>query len=105
SKLNFEKNSFGKSEIPFIHVPTLTALFRNKLNLLPEKMRDNLIDGSLFLFLSQFGSFYYLNEKTAMYRIHDGGTFSGSSELVNSTRSVSVRLAAWKYLPNIDRLA
>lgn len=99
------KTSFCKTEIPSIYVPTLTVVFRNLMNKMPDQMNDKIIDGSLFLFLSQFGLFHCLPEKTAVYRKHDDGMWSGNSNLNNYTRSVDVRLAAWKHFPNIDRVS
>lgn len=97
--------SFDQTEIPYIHIPTLTVLFRNIKTKIPIKMLNNLIDTSLFLFLSQFGKFYYLRDKTAVYRVHDKGIYSGSSDFINFSRSASARLSAWIYLKNIDKLA
>lgn len=99
------KCSFNKSEIPYIHVPTLTTVFRNVVNEIPNQMSNKMIDASLFLFLSQFGSFNYLNLKTAIYRMHDGGIYSGNSELINHLRSVNARLSAWRYLKKIDKFS
>lgn len=96
---------FAKSDIPNIHIPTLTVLFRNVKDMIPRKMRSSLIDTSLFLFLSQFGKFHYAEEKTSVYRVHDNGIYSGNSDLVNFKRSAKARLDAWLYLKNIDRLS
>jgi len=101
----FDKQTFTKSEIPNIHVPTLTVLFRNIVDKIPVQMQKSLIDASLFLFLSQFGSFYYLYQKSAVYRVHAEGMWNGNSNIKNYTRSVNVRLASWKHFPNIDKLA
>lgn len=97
--------SFTKSEIPYIHVPTLTAVFKNILQDIPPKMHRTICDASLFLYMSQFGKFYKINESMAVYRTHSGGIYSGSSELTNHRRSVNVRLSAWKYLKNIDKFS
>lgn len=100
-----DKTSFNKSEIPFTYVPPLTAVFRNVVNKIPSQLYSNFIDASLFLFLSQYGSFYYFNEKMAIYRIHEGGAYSGNSELTNYTRSTQARLSALLYLKDIDKIA
>ncbi|MDQ0478179.1 glycosyltransferase family 2 protein [Chryseobacterium sp. MDT2-18] len=105
SETEYKKNIFNKSEIPFIHVPTLTTVFRNVTNLMPRQMYRSIIDASLFLYLSQFGKFYRFEEETAVYRVHTGGIYSGSSEIHNLKRSVAARLAAWRYLKNIDKVA
>lgn len=101
----FDKSSFTKTEIPFIHVPTLTVVFRNVVKQVPSPMQKAMIDASLFLFLSQFGSFYYLDEQSAVYRVHGEGMWSGNSELRNYRRSVNTRLVAWKYLKNVDKIS
>ncbi|MBD8017004.1 glycosyltransferase family 2 protein [Kaistella pullorum] len=99
------KTSFNKSETPFIHIPTPTALFRNFMKDLPPQLASSLIDASLWLFLSQYGSFYYSDNAPVVYRVHDGGAWSGSTDLVNFTRSTKVRIIAWKHLKNIDKIA
>lgn len=105
SETEYKKNVFNKSEIPFIHVPTLTTVFRNVTNLMPRKMYHSIIDASLFLYLSQFGKFYRFTEETAVYRVHEGGIYSGSSEIQNYKRSTRARLVAWWHLPDIDKVA
>lgn len=100
----YKKTSFDKSEIANVYVPTLTAVFRNVVSDIPQKLQHHLIDCSLFLFLSQFGKFYYMDISTAVYRVHDLGVYSGSSDLINKTRSVGARIAAWFSLENIDKI-
>jgi len=104
SKPICEKQTFDISEIPSGYVPTLTAVFRNVVAEIPPKMSATLIDSSLFLFLSQYGSFYYMDVPTAIYRVHEGGIYSGSSQLRNYKRSVEARMAAWRHLKNIDKI-
>lgn len=99
------KNVFNKSEIPYIPITTLTVLFRNVVNEIPAKMYPTLMDASLFLFLSQFGSFVYIDESTGVYRSHEGGAYGGASALKKHTTSVKARMEAWKYLKHIDRAA
>lgn len=100
----YEKSTFDKNEIPHLKVPTLTVMFRNLIDDIPSQMSEEIIDASLFLFLSQYGAFYYFDENTAVYRVHQGGAWSGSSEIMKYTRSVNVRLAAWKHLQNINKV-
>lgn len=100
-----EEGKYSKSQIPHLYIPTLTAVFRNVFSGLPEQMKSNLIDTSLFLFLSQYGSFYFLRQKVAVYRVHEGGIYSGNPMLINYSRSVNARIAAWRYLKDIDREA
>lgn len=101
----YTKSNFNKSEIAYIHVPTLTAVFRNVVSEIPTKLNNNLIDASLFLFLSQYGSFNYINKTTSVYRVHCGGAYSGNSDVVNYTRSTKARLAAWFYLKKVDKIS
>lgn len=96
--------SYNKTEIPRCYVPTLTVVFRNKVKEIPRKLHKSLIDCSLFLFLSQFGSFYYLRETTAVYRVHSAGLYSGNTDLYNFKRSTAARIKAWLYLDKIDRI-
>lgn len=103
SKPLHEKKSFVKAEIASTKITTLTIVFRNVMVQLPKEMNNTLIDGSLFLFLSQFGLFYYFDRSMGVYRIHDDGMWNGSSLLTNYNRSVEARLAAWRYLKDIDR--
>lgn len=96
--------SYDKTEIPRCHVPTLTVVFRNKTSEIPPKLHQSLIDCSLFLFLSQYGSFYYIRETTAVYRVHSTGMYSGNTDLTNFKRSTNARIMAWIYLNNIDKI-
>ena len=97
--------SFNKAEIPYIHIPTLTVVFRNVENKIPRQMHDSLIDTSLFIFLSQFGKFYFFRDKTAVYRVHDNGMYSGNSDFINFGRSAKARLYAWIYLKDVDKVS
>lgn len=105
SKSVHEKHSFNKSELPYIHVPTPTVLFRNVMKDLPPQLTKSLIDASLWLYLSQYGSFYHFATAMAVYRIHDGGAWNGSADIINYRRSTHVRLVAWRHLKNIDKKA
>lgn len=100
----YDKYSFTKTEIPRVHIPTLTAVFRNFVGQIPAKMHNTFIDCSLFLFLSQYGSFYYLDESVAVYRVHQQGMYSGSSAFSNFRRSTKARVVAWSYLNDIDKM-
>lgn len=101
----YTKSSFNQSEIPRVYVPTLTSVFRNVVAEIPPKLYNNLIDASLFLFLSQYGSFYYFDQTTSVYRVHSDGVFSGNNDVVNYTRSVKARLAAWFFLKKVDKIS
>lgn len=105
SKSIHEKRSFNKSELPYIHVPTPTVLFRNVMKDLPPQLSRSLIDASLWLFLSQYGSFYHFDKTMVVYRVHDGGAWSGSADFINYKRSTNVRIVAWRHLKNIDKVA
>lgn len=100
-----DQKIFNKSEIPYIPITTLTVLFRNVVNEIPVKLLPTLMDASLFLFLSQYGSFVYLKESTGVYRMHEGGAYSGASTLKKHTTSVNARIEAWKHLKDIDKTA
>lgn len=96
--------SYDKTEIPRCYVPTLTVVFRNQVSEMPHKLRKTLIDCSLFLFLSQYGSFYYIRDTTAVYRVHDTGMYSGNPDIKNFERSTRARIFAWLYIDKIDKI-
>lgn len=64
-----------------IYIPTLTVLYRNILNPIVPNHFVKLYTGSYFWFirLAEKGKLKYLDEAMAVYRIHDGGVWSGKS--------------------------
>lgn len=104
SRLNYKKSVYSPTEVISLHVPTLTVVFRNVMSLMPPKLTKYSIDASLFLFLSQFGSFYFMNFTGAVFRQHQGGVWSGSNKLINYNRSITARLKSWRYLTKIDKV-
>lgn len=83
------------------YVPTQTVLFRNYPNIIPRKCKS--LDVTLWMSLSRFGKFKYLNFNGAVYRIHDGGMWSGSSALDNYNRSINARTSCFWHMRGINR--
>lgn len=78
------KNSytFKQNDLLEIHVPTLSVVYRNQYQSLPSDFKiAPHSDFLLWTYLGQFGDFFMLNERMAVYRIHDGGVWSGSSPI------------------------
>ncbi|APS39306.1 glycosyltransferase [Salegentibacter sp. T436] len=69
--------------------PTPTLVFKNNLISFPNfifKVRS--ADRALALLLAEKGKFYFLNQTTAAYRIHDGGVFTSIS--INKEKRIEV---------------
>ncbi len=83
------------------YVPTQTVLFRNYLNIIPQKCKS--LDVTLWISISRFGKFKYLNFNGAVYRIHSGGMWNGSSALENYNRSINARTSCFWHMKGIDK--
>lgn len=72
----YSKDVFSKDDIP-IYVPVLTRVFKKScienFNLNTQFGGDTL----LLTWISNYGKFKFINEYTAVYRIHDKGIWSG----------------------------
>ena len=61
--------------------PTAALTFRNGIDSFPSFVfKTNSADYALSLMLVEFGDFYYSNEVTNVYRIHESGVFSAIRE-------------------------
>ena len=103
--LAYKADVYKGSQIYNLYIPTLTVVFRNVLGELPKGLMPYLIDASLFLFLSQYGWFNYMDFVGSVYRKHNDGLWTGSNNIDNYSRSLLVRIKCWKYLPLINRKA
>jgi hypothetical protein len=103
SLLKYKKVRYDNGEMYSIHIPTLSVMFRNCVSSIPVKLDPYLMDCTLFLYLSQFGYFSFLNFCGGVYRAHSGGIYSGSSTITNCNRSISVRQKAFLYLKGINK--
>ncbi|MFC5283210.1 glycosyltransferase family 2 protein [Pedobacter alpinus] len=63
---------------------TLTAVYRNKLNDLPDILKNSPNgDTAIFSYLGQFGkSKYHHDIKNCVYRVHEGGVWSTKSQSI-----------------------
>lgn len=59
-------------------VHTLTVVFRNIINII-DYDENNYGSYYLFLRISDYGPFKFLKESMAVYRVHEGGVYSGKS--------------------------
>jgi glycosyltransferase involved in cell wall biosynthesis len=105
AKLLGEK-SFSQNEICKIHIPTLSAVFRNQNSRFPKSFYLTPSgDYILWSILGNYGDFYIHDESMAVYRQHQGGIWSGVSlvkKLKNSilTREISLEFINDKELSN-----
>ncbi|MCU7618706.1 glycosyltransferase [Chryseobacterium sp. PBS4-4] len=91
--------SFTQADLFKNHIPTLSAVFRNKFNKIPEELSISPSgDFIIWSFLGQFGDFYLMNEKMAVYREHQGGTWSGVSLVKKIKNSVITRQLALSFV-------
>lgn len=109
-KLNFNKEieaseklsepySFTQAQLYNTHIPTLSAVFRNKFDKIPNELKISPSgDFIIWSYLGQFGKFYMMNESMAVYRQHSGGTWSGVSLLKQIKNSVITRQLALNFV-------
>ncbi|MCQ2959988.1 MAG: glycosyltransferase [Bacteroidales bacterium] len=95
------KDVFEKNEIIDFFIPTQTVVFRNIDEIIPSKCMS--LDIVIWMSLSRFGKTRYLDFCGAVYRIHDGGLWSGNSFIENYTRSIVARKACFWHMKGIDR--
>lgn len=109
-KLNFEGEievskalskpiSFKQSQLHNTHIPTLSAVFRNKFDKIPEELKISPSgDFLIWSYLGQFGDFYLMNETMAIYRQHNGGTWSGVNMIKQTKNSAITRKLALNFV-------
>jgi len=102
-RLNYEKRTYTGAECYRVHIPVMSIVFRNIVSSIPKEIYPEYIDVTLFIYLSQFGSFYFMPFVGGIYRAHPQGIWSGNSMLGNYNRSISARLTSRKYYKNIDK--
>ncbi len=96
-----ENDVWEINEAMYHYVPTQTVLFRNYPNIIPKKCKS--LDVTLWMSLSRFGKFKYIDFNGAVYRIHNGGMWSGSSALENYNRSINARTSCFWHLNGVDK--
>lgn len=80
-------------------IQTLTVLFRNSLNpIVPPEFLEK-TTGSYFIFLrlAEHGKFKFIDEPMAVYRVHDGGIWSGKSKYEQGKMSLQNKGAMIEY--------
>lgn len=91
---NLKKDTFTRNDIILNNfIPTLTAVFHNKkeiLSLIKEEFYP--ADWFIHILNSKFGKIKFLPFESAVYRIHNGGVCSSSDPIFNNDR----------YLKSID---
>lgn len=100
-ELVVEKDVWEINEAMCHYVPTQTVLFRNYSSIIPKKCKS--LDVTLWISISRFGKFKYLNFTGAVYRIHRGGMWNGSSPLENYNRSINARTSCFWHMKGINR--
>lgn len=90
-----------RNEAIFHFIPTMTVLFRKHDHIFPNKCPG--LDFVLWMSISRFGKIKYLNFNGAVYRVHNGGMWSGTSTIENFNRSIKGRIACFWHMNGIDR--
>lgn len=96
-----KKVQLEKNESMFHAIPTQTVLHRNCISI--EDSNFSTLDATYWMYLSIRGNFQYLDFYGAVYRIHNGGLWNGSSFLNNYTRSINARIGAFKYMGGVNK--
>jgi glycosyltransferase involved in cell wall biosynthesis len=80
-------------------IPTMTRVFRNVLHSIPIEL-ENLVNGDVVLasLCGQFGKCKYMQDiEPSAYRIHSGGTWSGTGQLKRIKSSLDTCHGLYKY--------
>lgn len=72
-------------------IPTASVLFRNCLRPFPEYLRKLPYDIVLYFALSRHGDFYQSEEVMSVYRLHQGGIWTGKSSLSKMNESLKIK--------------
>lgn len=95
----YQDFSFTQNQLYKTHIPTLSAVFRNKFDVIPnEFLVSPSGDFILWSYLGQFGSFYMFSQKMAIYREHVGGVWSGVNLVNKIKNSVLTRHFALNFM-------
>ncbi|TDN98219.1 glycosyltransferase family 2 protein [Sunxiuqinia elliptica] len=94
---SFNINEYARS---LSGIQTLTVVCRNELNPIIPPSYVNKITGSYFIFLrlAEIGSFKYIKEAMATYRIHPGGVYSGKDIFTQGNMSLSNKQHMAQYM-------
>jgi len=98
-KSNICLKDFVKEEI---YISTATVFFRNILSeVIPEHL-ESLYTGSYFIFmrLAEKGMLKYLEEPMSVYRVHDGGIWSGKTMFEKGEMALKNKEAMVIYFKN-----
>ena len=96
-----ENDVWEINEAMYHHVPTQTVLFRNYPDIIPKKCKS--LDVTLWISISRFGKFKYMNFNGAVYRIHSGGMWNGGTAIENYNRSISARTSCFWHMKGVDK--
>lgn len=104
-KTNIIPVAFSQSDLHTTHIPTLSVVFRNKLETFPEYFMESPSgDFILWTYLGNFGDYYMLDESWATYRQHEGGVWSGVSPIKRIKNSLKSKMLAMNYITDKDKL-
>lgn len=74
-----------------LSIPTASVVFRNKLREMPEWLQNFFLDITIYFYIAGFGDFYGSTEVMSVYRIHDGGFWTGQNAVEKLTNHISIR--------------
>ncbi len=100
-ELVVKKDVWEINEAMYYCVPTQTVMYRNLPHIFPKRCIS--LDATMWLSLSRYGKFKFLDFVGAVYRIHKGGMWNGSSPLENYNRSINARTSCFWHMKGIDR--
>lgn len=64
------------------NIPTCTVLFRrHKINFPPAYFKSPYVDWIIHLSNAKTGDYFFLDEKTSTYRLHENGAYGGQTEI------------------------
>ncbi len=83
-----------------LSIPTASVVYRNLVKENPPKyLVKNTLDIILYFALYNYGKFFMFPDVMACYRIHNGGMWSGQSEMIKVNKSMEIQSYILKELP------
>jgi glycosyltransferase involved in cell wall biosynthesis len=71
------------------NIPTCTVLFRrHKIDFPPAYFKSPYVDWIIHLSNAKTGDYFFLDEKTSTYRLHENGAYGGQSEINRNLKMI-----------------
>lgn len=105
NKRDIPSIAFSQAEMFDVHIPTLSAVFRNLLKNIPQNIfKSPSGDRLLWAYLGKFGDYYIMGDRMATYRQHAGGVWSGVSETRQTKYSLISKILATKVIEDKSKV-